>query len=526
MERLMEAEYKRFQITWSDVGQFLNRYKWPIVIAFVTTVLATYCVLSLYSDRYESRAALLVKIGRENTDPPATAGSRGGTLVSSGVRKEEVASEVQILTSPDIIQQVVDRIGPARFQPSTVLPDGFVARTKFHLKQAVRAVKADLEEALIALGLQKRLNEREKVIQALMKEVSVAPEKETDVVTIKLRTGDPRLGNDILQEWISIYMTRRVQIRANSGVREFLTRETEVARQKLETSESARNQWKQVHGLSLTVAQKETLIRQIREQSAAHDLTELEIKSLSGQLDQERRLLQATPSNVKTTEVETTNSPVQVFRNELAGLEVERSKQLSKYEASSEPVKLLDEQIVRLKQLIGNETPRQISSSTTELNPLAKSLELRLQEDSVRLEGLQGRALAQANQQKALSGQLNALEDADGKLADLERERQIAEDAYFALVKRRHEAEISGELDRDRLSNVSLLSFPTSSIEPVYPRRQLVMGISLVLGLVLGIALSLVYEMLSGKVRSPGELAELTALPFLGRIRLPEGARP
>ena len=523
-ERLVEAEYRRFQVTWSDVAQFLSRYKWPIVIAFFTTVLATYGVLSLYSDKYESRAGLLVKIGRENTDPPATAGSRGGTLVSSGVRKEEVASEVQILTSPDIVEQVVDRIGPARFQPSTVVPPGFVARAKFRLKQAARAVKAQWQEVLISLGLRKRLNEREKVIEGLMQDVSVTAEKETDVITIKLRAADAQLANAVLQEWISIYMARRVQIRANSGVTEFLTHETDVARQKLMEIEAARNDWKKEHALSLTAAQKETLIRQIRDQSAIHDQTLLEIGSLSGQLDQAHRMLTATPANVKTTEVETTNSPVQVFRDELAGLEVEKSKLLSKYEPNSEPVKLLDEQIGRLKQLISNEAPRQISSTTTELNPLAKSLELRLQEDSVRLEGLKERARAQADQQKALRDQLTALESSDAKLSDLERERQIAEDAYLTLVKRRHEAEITRELDRDRLSNVSVLSQPTSSIEPVYPKRELVMGLALVLGLMVGIGLSLVFELLSGIVRSSSELSQLTALPFLGRIRLPEGA--
>jgi polysaccharide biosynthesis protein PslE len=520
----MEAEYKRFQVTWPDVGQFLSRYKWPIAIAFLTTVLATYGVLSLYSDKYESRAGLLIKIGRENTDPPATAGNRGGTLVSGGVRKEEVASEVQILLSPDIVEQVVDRIGPARFQTSSAVPAGFVAQVKFRLKQVARAVKTQWEEVLITLGLRKRLNDREKVIEGLMKDVSVAAEKETDVITIKLRAADAQLANEVLREWVSIYLVRRVQIRANSGVAEFLTRETEQTRQKLEETEAARNNWKQAHELSLTAAQKETLIKQIRDQSAAHDQVLLEIDSLSGQLDQTRQLLRSTPANVKTTEIETTNSPVQVFRDELAGLEVEKSKLLSKYEPNSEPVKLLDEQIGRLKLLINNEAPRQISSSTTEQNPLAKSLQLRLQEDSVRLEGLKGRALAQAAQQKALTDQLNGLESADARLSDLERERQIAEDAYFMLVKRRHEAEITGELDRDRLSNVSILSPPTSSIEPVYPKRELVMGIALLLGILVGIGLSLVFEMLSGKVRSSNELSQLTALPFLGRIRLPEGA--
>ena len=103
-ERMLAAEYKRHSLTWSDITRFIRIYIWVILLVFVTTVVCTYAGLALYSDKYDTIAKLLVKVGRETVDPPATTAARGGTLISSGVRREDVASEVQILTSQDIAE--------------------------------------------------------------------------------------------------------------------------------------------------------------------------------------------------------------------------------------------------------------------------------------------------------------------------------------------------------------------------------------------------------------------------------------
>jgi uncharacterized protein involved in exopolysaccharide biosynthesis len=60
-----------FRVTLAQVRTFLPRYKWVIAGTFVMTVLSAYSALNLMTDQYEARAALLVKLGRENLDPPA-----------------------------------------------------------------------------------------------------------------------------------------------------------------------------------------------------------------------------------------------------------------------------------------------------------------------------------------------------------------------------------------------------------------------------------------------------------------------
>jgi uncharacterized protein involved in exopolysaccharide biosynthesis len=523
-DRMLTAEFRRFQLTWADVGAFLKEYSWAIVWIFLATVLATYSVLSLYSDKYETSAKLLVKVGRETVDPPPTASTRGGSLVTSGVRREEVNSEVQILTSQNLAEQVVDALGTDRFKAAAVPPEGFVARVKFEVKKLARVLKGYGEDALIALGLQKKLTDREKAITGLAKEIEVGQEKETDVITMRLKTSDPSLGKEVMSKWIEFYLEQHLAIRAYTGVREFLSAETGSARARLMDAEAARDKWKREHELSNTGTQKETLIRQIREQVGTRDVALSEIEMLTAQVAETRLQLSRLPGNLKVSEVEAPNPPMQIYRNELAGLELQKTKLLAKYQADSERIRLLDEEMARLNTLIANEEARQISQSTLEINPQVKTLENRLQEDSVRLEGLKRRVKAQTVQIADLRLELASLESADVRLLQLERERQVAEDLFFGLVRRANDADIGAGLDRSRLSNVSVMAPPTSTIEPVYPRRQLIMGVSLALGLLMGIGLCLLYDYMSGRARSANEVADATDLPYLGSVRVEQGS--
>src|SRR5262245_9797558 len=172
-----------FRITLADVRTFLPRYGWVIAGVFVLTVLSAYAALSLTSELYESRAALLVKLGRENLDPPPTARNM---VMSTGVRREELGSEVQILQSPDLLTQVVDEIGVDAFRVRRTPPPDLLGKAKFYVKAGLRFVKGQYREVLVRLDLKKRLTEREQAIALLIDELAVEPQKDSDVIALRL----------------------------------------------------------------------------------------------------------------------------------------------------------------------------------------------------------------------------------------------------------------------------------------------------------------------------------------------------
>src|SRR5439155_26631799 len=113
------------------------------------------------------------------------------TVLSTGVRREELASEVQILRSPDLLGETVDQLGMDAFRMHRTPPRPVIARIKYEIKRGLRAVQTGYRETLIALDLKKRLTEREEATAFLLSEFVAEPQKDSDVIALGLKMADP-----------------------------------------------------------------------------------------------------------------------------------------------------------------------------------------------------------------------------------------------------------------------------------------------------------------------------------------------
>jgi uncharacterized protein involved in exopolysaccharide biosynthesis len=125
-------------------------------------------------------------------------------------------------------------------------------------------------------------------------------------------------------------------------------------------------------------------------------------------------------------------------------------------------------------------------------------------------------------QTAAIKEELERLNTGEYQLTVIEREREIAEQDYLTHVKRRTESNMSEELDQRRIVNVAVLSPPDRPIQPVYPRKLMMMGISAPIGLLLGIALVLFTGYLSDVISTPRDLAGIGGFAYLGTFHLEE----
>ena len=216
--RALERDELGIRLTVADVRTFLIRGRWVIAGVFLLTTLTAYSALSLMTELYEVRSALLVKLGRENLDAPVTARN---AVLSTGVRREELGSEVQILQSSDLAAQVVDEIGLEAFRPYRVVPDSLLGKAKFYAKAALRWAKDRGTDALIALDLQKRLGERDMAIASITDKLAAEPQKDSDVILLRLRLSRPgpgRAGTGNADRQVSVAPNARAPQPGRQGV--------------------------------------------------------------------------------------------------------------------------------------------------------------------------------------------------------------------------------------------------------------------------------------------------------------------
>jgi polysaccharide biosynthesis protein PslE len=509
-------------VTWPQVQKFLRRHVWTIAGVFVITVIGAYSALNLMSEQYEAQSALLVKVGRENLDAPASARN---SVFSTGLRREDLASEVQILTSVDLLTQVVDEIGPEAFKPKRVVPDTILGKAKFYAKAAIRAVRDQYKELLYVLDLRKRLDDRSQAIALLTTDLIVEPAKDSDVIRMRLRMADPALATRIQSLAIQKYFARRIQVRQQPGLREFLDQEATALGHALTEAETERNQLKATNELSVPLEQKALLLRQIREVTAQRNLAQSEAETLTQQIAAATQLASQTSETINAATIETANQSRQILRERLTKLEADRAHLVTKYQPEAETVRNLDTEIGNLRALLASQRATEVGSTTSQLNPLRQQLLEKIQADHVRLEGLRAAVATQSRQISTYERELTRLEQGDARLTVIERGRQVAEEQYLSMLKRRQDADFAAQLDLNRISNVSVITPPHATLEPVYPRKTLIMAMALAVGLLLGIAVSLLREWARDDIEDARSLEAVTKLPVLGVVRFDEHDR-
>lgn len=109
--------------------------------------------------------------------------------------------------------------------------------------------------------------------------------------------------------------------------------------------------------------------------------------------------------------------------------------------------------------------------------------------------------------------------DVEGRLAEMQRTYNVDLATYNDVLKRRQDASIRVELDRQRFDQLFKITegakVPTSPWRPV---RPLVLGIALLAGLLGGAAAAVVREYFDETFRDAEELARHTGLPVLAAI--------
>jgi uncharacterized protein involved in exopolysaccharide biosynthesis len=503
---------------WIDWQSALGRRKWLIGAVVVATVLTAYvAVRFVMPEVYETKASILVKVGRENVEVPATV-QKGG-FVSSGVRREELNSEVQLISSPALITAAVDRLGLDAFRREPAAPGHGWRVVLDYIRAGMRAALGGVDAMLIKAGLKKQLTDREKVIVTIQRALRADVELESQVISLKLRFGDRDLAVRLLDSLVQLYLDRHLEVWRDGDARGFFDDQAATRRKQVAELEAAREAVKARWNLVAVAEQRSLILRQLDGVKGEIAAGAARKAAALAQEQAMRARLEALPEQLRQTE-SIAPSPVARFRRErLAMLEQERARRLSVYAPGSPPMQYIDREIASLTELLTRESPTE-GSLTYQANPLRASFTQSIEQIRVDIAGLESSRRQLEARAVSLEERLQEINTGERQLRDLDRQYQMAEESYLGYAKRVEEGRISDELDRRRVANVSLLSPPVASIEPVAPRKLLIMVLSLPVGLLLGVALALFAEYLGQAVSTPRDLAGIEGVAYLGTVRL------
>ena len=464
-----------------SLGEVLLARKWLLlgatVLTFALTALATWMTKPVYT----TSASILVK--KERFDAPVTPEQ----MFPSGhpdtrLSEEEINSEVEILNSASLHEEVIQRLQ---------LEKAYETRGNDSVLAALRNEAKDSKLSALALALTDFENQ-----------LYVEPIKKSTMIRITFKANDREQAAQVVNTLCEVYQERHIKLRENAGATDFFSAQATTMRHKLQEKETELKRVSPLPNAQLLNQHIEAQMRQLNEFEVAHATTRTAVAESEARIHSLERQLGEEPERLQSEQRIAHRSAPDAIRSQLFALELRRTELLSKYKPNHRMIRDLDKDLDKARRMVEQVEKAPAESSTTStLNPLRQRLLDTLTTERSARAALQEKERALAATVAQSAAKVRDLGARGYDQRRLDRERDLADQAYQLYAKKGEESRVSTALDKQGIINVKVAEparVPFKATSPNVP-LNLVMG--LIGGLILGLALTFTLEYFQPTIR-------------------------
>jgi uncharacterized protein involved in exopolysaccharide biosynthesis len=486
-----------------DAASVWFRHKLLIAVTFLTIAVGTGVVTFLLPNEYESRLKILVKNLRTDVPitPERTTGTNGSP-VDNNVSETQINSEVELLTSKDLLNQVVGECGLDKRGPSLL--------QRLGLKENPGTDAARIEVAT----------------ERLAKDLNINPVKKANIVEITYSSSSPVVAAAVLRKLQDLYLEKHLKLHRLPGTYEFFKTQADLYEQQLRDAEKQLSTFQQSMNVVSLTQQKDLAVQKMTDGKSKLLETDAFLKEVDERinlLQQQMRTLQ--PRVVTQSRALPNQYSAERLNTMMVELQNRRTQLLTKFKPGDRLVKELDDQIQTTRNALEKASTETATEQATDLNPLRQTLAAELARAKVDQAGAQARHGSLAGQVRDYESQLSRWEGITAEYQDLSRRVKEAEGNYQLYEKKQEEARIADQLDQNKITNVSVAEAAVPSQLPARPNRALNLLLGIFLGAVVSIASVIAAEFFRENVQTARELELLSGSPVLATIPQNGGGR-
>jgi uncharacterized protein involved in exopolysaccharide biosynthesis len=484
------------QVSVRDLVSVLFRHKLLIVTTFLTVACGTAAATLLMPNEYESRMKILVKNTRSDVPitPERTTGT-AGTYFENEVSENQINSEIELLTSEDLLKQVVTECGLYRASSSI--------SARLGLKEAPSTQAAQVEEAS----------------RQLSKDLAINPVKKANIIEVKYTSGSPEIAAAVLRKVQDLYLEKHLKLHRPAGTYEFFKSQADQHESQLQDAEKQLSGFQQSMNVVSLTQQKEQTVQKLTEAKSKLLETKAFLREVNERIAKLQQQLQTVHPRIVTQSRALPNQySAEHLNTMIVELQNRRTQLLTKFRPDDRLVREVDQQIKTTRAALEKASKETATEQSTDLNPLRQTLETELARGRVDKAGAEGRQEMLAGQVEEYESQLSRLEGITAQYEDLNRKVKENADNYQLYKKKEEEARITDELDQNKITNVSVAEAPIQPQLPVRPNRPMNLLLGLFLGALLSMGGVVVAEFLRDTVLTPRELEVLTGKRVLASL--------
>ena len=193
---------------------------------------------------------------------------------------------------------------------------------------------------------------------------------------------------------------------------------------------------------------------------------------------------------------------------------------LTKYKETSRFVIDIRKQIELTESFIREQEAQPTDRVTKGKNPVYQQMQIEIYQATASLQGLSSKKQEIKEQMNELQTKLARLDGHEQSLAALELQVSTNRTNYEMYARKAEEAGISEEMDRLKMTNISVIQPAFVPVKPVKPNKPLAILSGIVAGFVAGIVLGFLLEHLEGGYTRPEQLERDVRLPVLTSVAL------
>ena len=423
-------------------------------LIFILSILIAF----FWPPTYSASETVLVRAKKLEKSPEAIEDVQ---LRPPAITKEDLLSEVNILTSPDIIERTIKYLVDKKIYKKDL-------REKTSLTEEIYKIKNNLRTEIIPAS---------------------------NVIEVAYYDKNAKNALNLLQVLMDQYIAFRFQVYHPGEAEIFYSQQSDKFKDGLETKE-------------------DELMGLVRETNISDPQKEIE-KNLMLKNELEKQLnffvSDAIEKDAEVRHLETAlksediqffsfieNIPLNELSSKLQDLFIEREKTLRAYNPRSEKIQLIDKQINNTYKLLKSEVNAYRKNKLKELNVLREKI-------------------------KSIQGRIDNIDDNNVKLKKqlidsqrIGREINLFEFSHETFSKRREEAKTATA--ENVPSDISILSRAFPSNGPVFPKKTVVIPLGLLVGFLTGFSLGFLRQYFDHTFKKPSDVENYLGLPVIFSI--------
>jgi uncharacterized protein involved in exopolysaccharide biosynthesis len=436
--------------------------RWTIITFTFVTLLAALAALQFLPRRYDATAQIYFRMGERD---PAT-----DAELPNIVQRSFLQTQMEMIKSRPVALKVVEMMG---YDKNPAYQEKFLHSTG-GAGDLAHWVAADLLHGLVVerVGL-------------------------SDIVSVTFKDHDPKRAADIANAFVTSSIKENIDLRSSPALDLLQWYDERLA--------TFRKKQIELNERRFALRQKAGLLDGTTENAATDPVAKLATESATAKLEvvQAKAALEsikhAAASGTETEEV-------RLLRRQMIDLDNEIAR----------ATRMLGPDHRRVRTLTANRGDLQIQLTAALKRGSTDNIAAAQQRVDTAERRVEALAAALDQHDQLASTQAGSL----SSLAAIDREADALKSQIATMIERRERLRLQGTVDQTLASRLTLATAPQ---EPAFPRKILVFGLALGLGIPFGLTFAFLREMLDRRVRLPQDIATYMDLPLIAVVPIPRG---